>query len=61
MGPREAAIATSLIKPKIVIPMHYNTWDLIRQEPEQFKRELRRVKVGRIKVVILKPGEVFEI
>lgn len=61
MGPREAAIATSLIKPKIVIPMHYNTWDVIRQEPEQFKRELRKVKVGRVKVVILKPGEVFEI
>lgn len=61
MGPREAAIATALIKPKIVIPMHYNTFDVIRQDPEEFKRELRKIKVRGVKVVVLKPGEVFEL
>ncbi|MHC1631646.1 MAG: metal-dependent hydrolase [Methanotrichaceae archaeon] len=37
MGPREAAIATSWIRPKIVIPMHYNTWPIIEQDPFEFQ------------------------
>lgn len=61
MGPREAALATSLIKPKIVIPMHYNTFDVIKKDPEEFKRELKKIKIRGVKVVVLKPGEVFQL
>ncbi|MEM1584157.1 MAG: metal-dependent hydrolase [Nitrososphaerota archaeon] len=61
MGPREAAFATALIKPKIVIPMHYNTFNVIKQDPEEFKRELKRMKIRGVKAVVLKPGEVFQV
>jgi len=37
MGPREAAIATSWIRPHVVIPMHYDTWPVIKQDPLEFK------------------------
>lgn len=57
MGPKEAAKAVELLKPKYVIPMHYNTFPPIAQNPEEF-REL----VGdKAEVVILDPGETFEI
>lgn len=57
MGPKEAAKAVELLKPKYVIPMHYNTFPPIAQNPEEFK-EL----VGdKAEVVILNPGETFEI
>ncbi|MCS7117577.1 MAG: metal-dependent hydrolase [Thaumarchaeota archaeon] len=59
MGPREAAIAASLIKPKIVIPMHYNTYEAIKQDPKQFEA-LVRARAKGVKVVVLNPGETFE-
>ncbi len=42
MDPTEAAIATKWINPKIVIPMHYNSFDSIRQEPEYFKKLVKK-------------------
>ncbi|MDJ0274631.1 MAG: metal-dependent hydrolase [Nitrososphaerota archaeon] len=59
MGPQEAAVAAALIKPKVVIPMHYNTFDAIRQDPKQYER-LVRAKAKGVKVVVLNPGESFE-
>ena len=56
MGPEDAARAVEFIKPRVVIPMHYNTFDLIKQDPEDFRR-----RVGtNAEVVILKPGESYE-
>jgi L-ascorbate metabolism protein UlaG (beta-lactamase superfamily) len=53
----QAAKAVEFISPKFVIPMHYNTFDLIKADPKEFER-----LVGdRAKVVILNPGESFEI
>lgn len=40
MNPTEASIATSWISPKVVIPMHYNSFPSIRQDPDEFKREV---------------------
>ena len=59
MGPQEAAVAASLIKPRVVIPMHYNTFDAIKQDPQEFAKLVRRKAKG-VKVVILNPGEAFE-
>ncbi len=57
MGPREAAKAVEFLKPKKVVPMHYNTWPPISADPEEFKR-----LVGdKAEVVILKPGEELEL
>ncbi|WP_209475534.1 metal-dependent hydrolase [Thermococcus stetteri] len=57
MGPREAAKAVELLKPRKVVPMHYNTWPPIAQDPEEFKK-----LVGdKAEVVILKPGEELKL
>lgn len=38
MDPTEASIAAEWINPKIVIPMHYNSFPSIEQNPEEFKK-----------------------
>ena len=56
MGPDDAARAVAMIRPAVVVPMHYDTFEMIRQDPKAFAQ-----KVGRqAKVVILKPGESHE-
>jgi L-ascorbate metabolism protein UlaG (beta-lactamase superfamily) len=57
MGIREAVKAVELIKPKVVIPMHYNTFPVIQADPALFKRLVEEKTKSR--VVVLKPGEVF--
>lgn len=56
MGPEDAARAVDFIGPRVVIPMHYNTWELIAQDPEQFRREVS----GRAEVVVLEPGQTYD-
>ena len=52
MGPEDAARAVEMIAPEVVIPMHYNTFPLIEQNPEGF-----RALVGdHARVEILQPG-----
>jgi len=53
MGIEDAARAVEFVEPRVAIPMHYNTWDLIAADPKQFQR-----RVGpRAEVVILEPGK----
>jgi L-ascorbate metabolism protein UlaG (beta-lactamase superfamily) len=57
MGPPDAARAVEMIDPRVVIPIHYSTWPLIEQDPEEF-----RTLVGDVaKVVILEPGDSYEL
>jgi L-ascorbate metabolism protein UlaG (beta-lactamase superfamily) len=57
MGPDDALRAVKLIQPKHVVPVHYNTWDLIAQDPNVWAR---RVKTETdTQAHILKPGESF--
>ena len=57
MGPDDAVRAVEMIRPRIVIPMHYNTFDVIKQDPHEFAR-----KVGdRADVKILTPGESIDL
>jgi len=58
MGIEDAVKAAVLIKPKLAVPMHYNTFDLIKQDPKDFGRGCE--KAG-IKARILNPGEAMEI
>ena len=55
MGPDDAVRAVEMIKPGVVIPMHYNTWPPIAQDPEAFKKAVGK----RARVEILAPGESF--
>lgn len=59
MGPEDAAMAAKFLRPRIVIPMHYNTWPVIVQEPEGFKRRVETSTDSQ--VVILRPGERFAV
>lgn len=57
MGITEAVKAVEFLNPMYVIPMHYGTFPLIETNPEELKK-----RVGEMaKVVILKPGEKFEL
>ncbi len=60
MGPLEASVAVTLINPKIVIPMHYGTFPVIEQTPDKFVEETRK-KAPTVQIVILKPGETYEL
>jgi L-ascorbate metabolism protein UlaG (beta-lactamase superfamily) len=56
MGPEDAAYAAKLLKPKIVIPIHYNTFPPIKQDPNRFI-DMLDDKNGQI----LQPGEALEL
>jgi len=53
MGPREAAIAVGLLKPSIVLPIHFGTFPPLKGTPDQLA-----VLVGsEVRVVLCAPGE----
>ena len=58
MGIKEAVKAVELVKPKLAIPMHYNTWPPIKQNPEEFKKAVEE-KVKGVEVRIVAPGETI--
>ena len=45
MDIREAAIAAEWINPKYVIPMHYNSFPSIAQNPDEFEKMVKNCKV----------------
>jgi L-ascorbate metabolism protein UlaG (beta-lactamase superfamily) len=54
MGPDDAYKAVEMIMPKHVIPIHYNTWELIAQDAGKWAGRVSKLGV---KVHVLKPGE----
>ncbi|ABL78890.1 metal-dependent hydrolase [Thermofilum pendens] len=58
MGVVEALKAVELLRPRLAIPMHYNTFPEIRADPEKFKELVEATT--RTKVVVLKPGDYVE-
>lgn len=57
MGPEDAARAVDMIEPDVVIPIHYDTFEVIRQDPEAF-----RERVGTAaEVVVLEPGDTYNL
>lgn len=52
MGPEDAAVAAKWIGAKTVVPIHYNTFPVIEQDPNVFIE-----KLDGIEGVALKPGE----
>lgn len=55
MWVKDAVIATSFIKPKIVVPMHYNTWPIINADVQEFARLIMLDNLATQK--ILSPGQ----
>jgi L-ascorbate metabolism protein UlaG (beta-lactamase superfamily) len=56
MGPEDAAYAARLLNAKTVVPIHFNTFPPIKQDPFKFI-EMLEDKNGRV----LQPGEAIEI
>lgn len=56
MGPMDAARAVRMIQPKVVIPIHYNTWPVIEQDPEHF----RSLVGDAAEVQVVAPGATYE-
>ncbi len=59
MGPDEAMMAAQYIGAPLVIPIHYNTWLKIVQDPSKFKFAIERTTD--MKVAVLAPGETIEL
>jgi L-ascorbate metabolism protein UlaG (beta-lactamase superfamily) len=60
MGVEEAVHASQFLRPRIVIPMHYNTFPLIAQDAGEFVHLLQR-RAPESEGKVLKPGESFEL
>ncbi len=58
MGPEDALRAAKLVRPKVLIPMHYNTWDLISQDVQSFAKRVKSA-LPKTQVIVLKPGETY--
>ena len=59
MGIDDAVRAQSRLRAKIVVPMHYNTHDLILADPKELKGKIENIGLG--KCVILKPGQDLDV
>ncbi|MET1128062.1 MAG: metal-dependent hydrolase [Thermoproteota archaeon] len=59
MDEYQAAKAVEMLKPRVVIPMHYDTFPVIKADPEKFRRYVE-ARYPAAKVVILRPGEKYE-
>ncbi|WP_232697250.1 metal-dependent hydrolase [Brevibacillus daliensis] len=58
MGPDDALLAAGWINAKTTIPIHYNTFPPIEQDPHQYVKELGyRQQIGKV----LEPGESWEV
>ncbi|MBO8163686.1 MAG: metal-dependent hydrolase [Brevibacillus sp.] len=56
MGPEDAVLAAQFLKAKQVVPIHYNTFPLLKQDGQAFVERLAKVGIeGRV----LAPGEAM--
>jgi L-ascorbate metabolism protein UlaG (beta-lactamase superfamily) len=56
MGPEDAGIAAEWVQAKLVVPIHYNTFPVIKQDPHQFVESLSGIE-GKV----LKAGEGLDL
>ena len=58
MGPKDALRAVKLLQPRVVVPIHYSTFPLIKQDPFAWKAQVEAQTDTH--VVVLSPGETLE-
>lgn len=59
MGPEDALRAVKLLEPKVVIPIHFNTFPLLEQDENAWAERVQ--KETKTKAVVLKPGESYSL
>lgn len=57
MGVSSAAKAVEFVQTKKVIPIHYGTFPIVDTDPEEFKKKVG----GLAEVIILKPGQSYQL
>ena len=59
MGPDDALRAVKLVQSKKVVPIHYNTFDVIKQDAKAWAERVRRETQAQ--PAVLKPGEWMDV
>jgi len=59
MGPDDALRAVKFVRPKVVIPCHYNTFPPIQQDAASFKTKVE--EDTQAKCVVMQPGETWTV
>jgi L-ascorbate metabolism protein UlaG (beta-lactamase superfamily) len=59
MGPDDALRAVKLIDPGQVVPIHYNTFEVINQDPQAWAARVE--KETRARVTVMTPGQSIEL
>lgn len=59
MGPEDGVRAAKFLRPKVVIPCHYNTFPPLKQDVGEFKKHLEEQTSA--KAVCLQPGDTWEV
>jgi len=57
MGVEEAAKAVEFVKPKMAVPVHYNTFPVIKIDPNEFIKKLPSGIEGKV----MNPGDTIEL
>ena len=59
MGPDDALRAVKLLEPTLVLPIHYNTFDIINQDPQAWRTRVEAETSAR--VMVLEPGASLDL
>ena len=59
MGPGDALRAVKLIKPARVVPIHYDTFDVIKQDPHAWAERVQKETAA--EATVMNPGESIEL
>ena len=59
MGPDDALRAVKLIEPQRVVPIHYDTFDVIKQDPHAWAARVQKETAAN--VTVMNPGESIEL
>jgi L-ascorbate metabolism protein UlaG (beta-lactamase superfamily) len=60
MDPVQASLALKILKSRIVAPMHWGTFPVLKGTPGDLEEEVKKQGI-QVKVLKLKPGEPVEI
>ena len=55
MGPDDALRAVKMLEPDLIIPIHYSTFDVIKQDPQAWAQRVENETDAR--VMVIAPGE----
>jgi L-ascorbate metabolism protein UlaG (beta-lactamase superfamily) len=58
MGIDDAVRAVEMLHPRVAIPMHYDTFDVIKADPAEFAR---KAGAKGVKVTVVEPGGTYEV